>query len=255
MVATPDFRLDGRIALITGASKGIGQAIAEAMAAMGAHVIVSSRRAEAVEAVADQIRDAGGSAEAVALHVGETAQIEQVVGDIEQRHGGVDILVNNAATNPTFGPVLSTDEAVFDKIMQVNVRGPYTLSRLLQPGMARRGRGSVINISSIGGLKPEPMLGLYSVSKAALISLTRVLAREWGPAGVRVNAICPGIIRTKFSRALWENDAIRDRMLQEVPLGRIGTADEVAGLAVFLASNAASYCTGGIYTADGGHTA
>ncbi len=248
------FDLSGKVAVVTGASKGIGQAMAEAFAEAGAHVVVSSRKQEAVDAVAAGIQEKGGQAIAVAANTGEIDALQQLADTAINTYGGVDILVNNAATNPVFGPVVKTDEAAFDKIMQVNVKGPFELAKMLYKSMKQRGGGSVINISSVGGISPEPFLGIYSVSKAALISLTKVMAKEWGVSGIRANVICPGLIKTKFSEALWSNEQIANKMIQTLPLPRIGEADEVAGLALFLASDAAAYCTGAVYTADGGHT-
>jgi len=248
------FDLGGKVAIVTGASKGIGESIARGLAEFGAKVVVSSRKQEAVDAVARAIQAAGGEALAVAAHAGSTSDLQNLLEKTVARFGGVDIVVNNAATNPVFGPTINSDEGVFDKIMAVNVKGPLELAKRAFPIMAERGGGSVINISSIGGIKPEPMLGIYSVSKAALISLTRVLAKEWGAANVRVNAICPGLVQTKFSAALWQAEDNLKRFLGEIPMGRIAQPDEMAGLAVFLAGDAASYCTGGIYVADGGST-
>jgi NAD(P)-dependent dehydrogenase (short-subunit alcohol dehydrogenase family) len=247
------FDLTGKVALITGASQGIGAAIAQGLAAYGAKVVVSSRKQASVEAVAQEITVQGGTALAVAAHMGELSQIQQLVEQTQAAMGGVDILVNNAAANPVYGPILQTDTAVFDKIMAVNVRGPLELAKRVQPLMAARGGGAIINISSIGGLTPEPGLGIYSVSKAALISLTKVLAQEWGKDGIRCNVICPGLVKTKFSAALWQEEKTLQRFLREVPLGRIAQPEEMAGLALFLASPAASYCTGAVFTADGGY--
>lgn len=170
------------------------------------------------------------------------------------RHGGVDIIVNNAATNPVFGPMMNADESVFQKIMAVNVQGPLELCKRAVPIMRSRGGGSIINIASVGGLNPERMLGLYSVSKSALISLTKVMAKEWGGMGIRANAICPGLIKTKFSQALWQNDQVLKQALAMAPISRIGMPQDLAGLAVFLASEASTYCTGGVFVADGGLT-
>lgn len=248
------FNLQGKVAIVTGASKGIGESMARGLAEFGAKVVVSSRKQDAVEEVAQAFRNDGLEATAIAAHVGDTAALGKLVGETVKVYGGVDILINNAATNPVFGPVLLSDEGVFDKIMGVNVKAPFELSKRVFPIMQERGGGSIINISSIGGLHPEPMLGIYSVSKAALISLTKVLASEWGPAKVRVNAICPGLVKTKFSRALWESEEILHRFTEELPLRRIAQPDEVGPLAVFLASDAAGYCTGGVYAVDGGHT-
>ena len=247
------FDLTGKVALVTGASQGIGAAIAQGLAAFGARIVVSSRKQASVDAIAQGIKERGGEALAVAAHMGDSVQLQQLVEKAHVVFGCVDILVNNAATNPVYGPILETDTAAFDKIMAVNVRGPLELSRLIHPLMAARGGGSVINISSIGGLSPEPGLGLYSVSKAALISLTKVLAQEWGKDGIRCNAICPGLVKTKFSAALWQDEKTLQRFLREVPLGRIAQPEEMVGLALFLSSPAASYCTGAVYTVDGGY--
>ena len=245
--------LSGKVAIVTGASKGIGEAIALGLAECGATVVVSSRKQEAVDLVAARIREAGGQAAAIAAHIGDMDQARALVDRTVERFGGVDILVNNAATNPVFGPIIDTGAAVFDKIMAVNVKGPLEIAKRAFPFMEQRGGGSIINISSIFGISPEKNAGLYSISKAALISLTKVLASEWGHANVRVNAICPGIIKTRFSRALWEDAELLKRFTSELPLGRIGEPDDIAPLAVFLAGSGARYCTGGIYMADGGH--
>ena len=253
MSALPDsFRLDGRVALVTGASRGIGEAMARALAEAGAHVVVTSRKAESVEAVAESIRQSGGQATGRALHVGRADELAEAVHQIAEAHGGLHVLVNNAATNPVYGPVEDTDEAAFDQIMGVNVKGPFLLAQAALPHLADEG-GSVINVSSIGGVKPEAGLGIYSVSKAALVSLTQVMAKEWGPKGVRANAVCPGLIQTRFSQALWDDERTLDRFTRHLPAGRIGVPEDLAGLAVFLASDASAYCTGGVFTADGGY--
>lgn len=217
-------------------------------------MVVSSRRLEAVEAVAEQFRAAGIKASAVAAHMGDMAQARALMDEVIARHGGVDIIVNNAATNPVFGPMMNADESVFQKIMAVNVQGPLELCKRAVPVLRSRGGGSIVNIASVGGLNPERMLGLYSVSKSALISLTKVMAKEWGGMGIRANAICPGLIKTKFSQALWQNDQVLKQALAMAPISRIGMPQDLAGLAVFLASDAASYCTGGVFVADGGLT-
>ncbi|PSJ71458.1 short-chain dehydrogenase [Sphingobacteriales bacterium UPWRP_1] len=247
------FELQGKVAIVTGASKGIGEAIARLFALAGAKVVVSSRNQEAVQQVARSISEEGGQAFAVAAHTGVVSQLEQLVEKTVAHFGGIDILVNNAATNPVFGPVLHTGEDAFDKIMSVNVKGPFLLCQKAYPELVKHG-GSIINISSIGGLSPEEYLGIYSVSKAALISLTKVLASEWGSVGIRVNAICPGLIKTKFSKALWNDEKMLERFTRKLPLARIGTPEEIATLALFLASDAAGYCTGAVFTADGGYT-
>lgn len=248
------FDLAGKVAIVTGASKGIGEAMARGLAEFGAKVVVSSRKLEAVEEVAKALRADGYEATAVAAHIGDMDQARALVDRTVEIYGGVDIVINNAATNPVFGPVIQTDEGVFDKIMSVNVKGPFELAKRAFPVMQERGGGSIINISSIGGISPEPLLGIYSVSKASLISLTKVLAAEWGPAKIRVNAICPGLVKTKFSQALWQSDEILKRFTVELPLRRIATPEEIAPLAVYLASEAGSYTTGGVFVVDGGHT-
>lgn len=246
--------LHQKTAIITGASKGIGEAIAVALAGAGANVVVSSRKQEAVEEVAHQIAQNGGKASALAANTGNREDLELLAKHAIDKFGGIDIVINNAATNPVFGSVEHTDERAFDKIMAVNLKGPFELSKLALPSMKTRGGGAIVNISSIGGLSPEHFLGIYSVSKAAIISLTKVMAREWGSYGVRANAICPGLIETKFSEALWTNDEIMKWMMARTPLGRIGTPEEIANVALFLASEAGAYCTGAVFTADGGYT-
>ena len=249
------FRLDGRVAIVTGASKGIGAAIAQALAESGARVVVSSRRQEAVDEVAHAIVAAGGEAIAVAAHVGKLDDARALVDRTVAHWGGVDVVVNNAATNPVFGPILDADAAAFEKIFAVNVQGPLEIARRAHASMKARGNGSVVNVSSVGGVSPEPGLGLYSMSKAALVSMTKVLAQEWGADGIRANVVCPGLIRTKFSQALWEDERILRHMLAQQALPRIGVPEDVAGLALFLASDAAAYCTGGVYVVDGGYLA
>lgn len=248
------FDLTGKVALITGASKGIGAAIAELYAQAGARVVVSSRKQEAVDAVAASINSKGGEAIAVACNVGEANDIQKLIDTTIAAYGTIDILVNNAAANPSFGPVVETSESSFDKIISVNVKGPFELAKKVYPLMKAKKNGSVINISSVGGLRPEPGLGIYSMSKAALISLTKVMAKEWGDDNIRVNVICPGLIKTKFSEALWSNDKIMSVMMKMLPIKRVGTPEEIAALALYLAADASSYSTGSVFTADGGFT-
>jgi NAD(P)-dependent dehydrogenase (short-subunit alcohol dehydrogenase family) len=248
------FRLNGKVALITGASKGIGEAIARCYAAYGATVIINSRKQEELDVVAKSIREAGGNCIGIATNAGDLAACRALVDKIIGEVGGIDILVNNAASNPVFGPIVTTEEWAFDKIMNVNVKAPFALANLVYESMKKRGGGAVINISSIAGLTPDHGLGLYSVSKAALNMLTKVQAKEWGKDGIRVNAICPGLIKTKFSEALWSNEDLLKRLVKNLPIARMGTVEEIAGLALFLASDAAGYCTGAIFTADGGTT-
>ncbi len=246
------FSLEGKVAIVTGASKGIGEAIARGLAEFGAKVVVSSRKQEAVDAVAENFKKNGLEATGIACHVGDEEQLKNLVSKTVETYGGVDILVNNAATNPAYGPIAEADAGIFDKIMEINVRACFLLANLCYPVMKSRGGGSVINISSVEGLKPGLGLGIYSVSKAALLMLTQNQAKEWGRDGIRANAICPGLIQTKFSAAIWQNEAILKQFEKHLPAGRMAVPNEMAGLAVFLASPASSYCTGGVYTADGG---
>ncbi|HEY3430864.1 MAG TPA: glucose 1-dehydrogenase [Cyclobacteriaceae bacterium] len=248
------FTLEGKVALVTGASKGIGQAIAETFAAVGAKVIVSSRKQDAVDEVAKSITSKGLQARGVACNVSDATDLDRLITETIATYGTIDILVNNAAANPSFGPVVQTDSGAFDKIMNVNVKGPFELAKKVYPFMKEKKAGSVINISSVGGIRPEYGLGIYSVSKAALLSLTKVMAKEWGDDNIRVNAICPGLIKTKFSEALWSNEKIMSVMMKMLSLKRVGTPEEIAALALFLASDASGYCTGSVFTADGGFT-
>jgi NAD(P)-dependent dehydrogenase (short-subunit alcohol dehydrogenase family) len=240
------FRLDGKTALVSGASKGIGEAMARGLAEFGAKVVVSSRKQDAVDAVAEELRTDGLEATAIAANMGSIDDIQSLLDKTVEVYGGLDIIVNNAAANPVFGPVQNTDERAFDKIIDVNLKGPFELCKRAHPIMQRRGGGSIINISSIGGI--------YSVSKAAIISLTQAMAQDWGADGIRVNAICPGLIKTKFSEALWQDQQIHDQFVNRIPLGRIGEPGDIAGLAVYLASDASAYCSGGFYMVDGGYS-
>ncbi|GAB4046912.1 SDR family NAD(P)-dependent oxidoreductase [Spirosoma litoris] len=246
------FDLTGKVAIITGASKGIGEDIARVFARFGAKVVISSRKQDACDALANDIKSQGGEATGIAAHVGDMVQLQQLVDKTIATYGGIDILVNNAASNPVFGPSLDCDGAAFDKIMQANVKAPFELSKLCYPSMKARGGGSIIMISSIAGHTPDPGLGMYSVSKASLNMLTKVLAKEWGTDGIRVNAICPGLIKTKFSQALWQDEKTLARFTKHIPIARMGTTDEISPLALFLASDASSYSTGSLFYADGG---
>ena len=246
------FDLTGKVAVITGASKGIGEDMARVFARFGAKVIVSSRKQDACDALANEIKAAGGEATGIAAHVGDMAQLQNLVERTIETYGGIDILVNNAASNPVFGPSLEADGAAFDKIMLANVKAPFELSKLCYPSMKARGGGSIIMISSIAGHSPDPGLGLYSVSKASLNMLTKVLAKEWGTDGIRVNAICPGLIKTKFSQALWQDEKMLNHFTKNIPIARMGTTDEISPMALFLASSASSYTTGSLFYADGG---
>lgn len=248
------FSLEGKVALITGASKGIGFGIAEIFAAAGAKVVISSRKQDALDEMASLLNSKGYEVTGIACNVGNMEDLPLLVEKTVEKYGTIDILVNNAATNPVFGPVHETSLEAFDKIMNVNVKAAFELSRLCFPYLRKSSGASVINISSIGGISPEHGLGIYSVSKAALISLTKVFAKEWGDANIRVNVICPGLIQTKFSEALWSNEKIMSMIMKQLAIKRAGTSEEIGAMALFLASSASSYTTGGVFTADGGFT-
>ncbi len=251
----PLFQLNGKVALITGASKGIGEAMARGLAEFGASVVVSSRKQDAVNEVAEALRAEGLEATGIVANMGNMEDIGGLVDKVLEVYGGLDIIVNNAAANPVYGPIHKTEQRAFDKIIDVNLRGPFELCKKAYPLLKKRGGGSIINIGSIGGITPEAGIGIYSVSKAAIINLTQAMAQDWGADNIRVNVICPGLIKTRFSEALWGNEEIFTRFLNNIPLKRAGKADDIAGLAVFLASAASAYCTGGVYMVDGGYTA
>ncbi len=253
MKPSSTFDLAGRIALVTGASRGIGEAGARLLAAHGAHVIVSSRRLEACELVARSIREAGGSAEAMACHIGEIGQIEAAFRAIDERHGRLDVLVNNAATNPYFGPIVDTDPAAFQKTVDVNIRGYFFMSSLGAKLMARGGGGSIINVASVNGVIPGDLQGIYSISKAAILAMTKAFAKECAAQGVRVNALLPGLTDTKFAGALVGDPAILARALKHVPLDRVALPEEMAGALLYFASPASSYTTGAWLNVDGGY--
>jgi len=251
---TPNFDLTGKVAVVTGASRGIGRAIAHAYAARGAKVALASRKQEGVDAVAAEIAAAGGEALAQACHTGHPEQVEALVARVEETWGGVDVLVNNAATNPHYGPVLEADDAHWDKTFEVNVKGYVHLARACVPSMRRRGGGSIVNVASIAGSVPHHGLGVYCVSKAAVIMLTKVLAAELAADGIRVNALAPGIIETRFSAALWQDEKTAARGLATIPLHRFGQVDDLTGAAVLLASGAAGFTTGAVMYVDGGQS-
>ena len=255
MASTDLFDLTGKVALVTGASRGIGEAIAKTLAAYGAHVIVSSRKAEACETVVAAIQAAGGKAEALACHIGEMTQIDKLFADIETLHGRLDILVNNAATNPHFGPICDTDLSAFQKTVDVNIRGYFFMSAQGAKLMAKNGGGSIVNVASVNGVTPGALQGIYSITKAAVISMTKAFAKECAPMGVRVNALLPGATDTKFASALFHNPAIMEIALTRIPMRRIAEPGEMAGTVLYLASNAASYTTGACINVDGGYLA
>ncbi len=248
-----DFSLNGKVAIVTGGSRGIGRSIAVALAEAGADVCVAARKPEALEETLAAIKPTGRKAIAVPTNVRDVAALQHLVDETKAQLGRIDILVNNAATNPVFGPIANLDERAWDAIMNTNVKSAFFLSKMVREAIREHGQGgSIINVSSTGGLRASTGLGGYSVSKAALIMLTQVCAKEWGPDGIRVNAIAPGLIKTEFSRALWENEAILKNSLTQSPLRRIGDPDEMAGAVVYFASAASSFTTGQTLVLDGG---
>jgi len=246
------FDFSGKVVLITGASRGIGESVAKAFCELGAEVVLTSRKQEALDNVCSQVKTQGGKACAIACHVGKDEDRKKLVNEVISKFGKIDVLVNNAATNPVFGPALNTDESAWDKIFEVNLKGPFFLSKLVAEKMAEKGGGGIVNVASVAGIKPMMGLGVYSISKAGLLMLTRVLSAELGDKGIRVNAVAPGVIKTKFSEALWKNDFIRQVVEKSSPLGRVGETDDVVGAVVFLASESAKYITGQVIVVDGG---
>ena len=249
------FDLTGKVAIVTGSTKGIGLAIAKRMAEHGATVVVSSRRRDACEAVAKEIVDAGGKAVVIPCHVGRKEELQNLVDRTLAQCGGIDIVVSNAAVNPYLGPQAGASDDVYERVMGTNVRSNFWLSNMTCPHIAARGGGSYIIISSIGGVMGSASLGLYGISKAADIAIIRNIAVEWGPKNIRANAIAPGLVRTDFARALWEDPVRYKKTVRDAPLGRIGEPDEIAGAAVFLASPAGSFTTGHTLLIDGGRMA
>ena len=253
MKVQAQFNLAGKVAIITGSSKGIGKAIAKGLAEQGAQVVISSRNQEACDEVAKEFITEGLKAVGIACHIGAANQRKNLVDKTIEAFGRIDILVNNAAINPTFGPIEDVAPEIFDKIMDINVKAPWALSNLILPHFKANKNGSIINIASVEALTPGFGLGLYSTSKAAILMLTKNQAKEWGRYGVKANAICPGLIKTKFSAALWTNEKMLNKLEKSIPSGRMGMPEEMVGLACLLASDAGNYMTGGVYTADGGY--
>jgi len=248
------FDLSGKVAIITGSTKGIGLAIATRMAEHGATVVISSRKPDACETVAAGIRAKGGNAVVIPCHVGHKEQLRNLVDQTVTQCGGIDILVENAAVNPYIGPSAGMPDDAFDRVMGTNIRSQMWLANMAIPHMVSRGGGSVIIVSSIAGLRGQPTIGGYGISKAADMQIARNIAVEWGPKNIRANAISPGLVRTDFARALWEDPVLYRKRTKDTPLQRIGEPDEVAGAAVFLASAAGNYITGQAIVIDGGTT-
>jgi NAD(P)-dependent dehydrogenase (short-subunit alcohol dehydrogenase family) len=251
---TPLFDLTDKVAIITGSSRGIGRAIAENMARCGARVVISSRKQDACDDVAAAIRAEGGQAITQAASISRRDQLEELVARARAEWGRIDILVCNAATNPYYGPLHGLDDEMFDKMMHNNVRSNLWLCNMVLPEMGERRDGVIQVISSIGGIRGNSTLGAYGITKAADMALVRNLAVEWGPKNIRVTCIAPGLIKTDFARALWENPELLAHTEKMTPLGRIGTPDEIGGLAACLASPAGAFITGQVIVADGGMT-
>ncbi|HBZ49099.1 MAG TPA: short-chain dehydrogenase [Halieaceae bacterium] len=253
-MSTSLFDLSGKVALVTGASRGIGEAIARLLAEQGAHVIVSSRKVDDCKLVADSIRADGGNAEALACHVGSMDDITRTFDTIKEAHGRLDILVNNAATNPYFGHILDTDLAAYSKTVEVNVRGYFFMSVEAGKLMREQGGGAIVNAASVSGLQPGPMQGIYAITKAAVINMTKAFAKECAPLGIRCNAILPGLTQTKFAGALFTHEEIYNEALKTIPMGRHAEPEEMAGTVLYLVSDAASYTNGECIVVDGGFT-
>ena len=246
------FDLSGKLALITGASRGIGAETAKTLARFGARVILSSRKREGLDGIAQEITREGFEAAVRPCHNGDLSQINSLFEELDREGESVDILVNNAATNPFFGPAVEMEEAAWDKTFEVNLKGPFFMSQQAAKRMKQKGAGSIINVSSINGIIPMHGQSAYSITKAGLISMTQSLAKELGPDGIRVNALLPGLTDTKFASAMTENQEYMKRVIPQIPLGRVAQPDEMSGMILFLASPAASYVSGGAFVVDGG---
>ena len=253
-MTTKLFDLTGKIALVTGASRGIGEAIAKLLAEQGAHVLVSSRKIEGCQSVADAIVDAGGKATALPCHIGNMEEIERVFAHIRQRYGQLDILVNNAATNPYFGHILDTDLGAFQKTVDVNIRGYFFMSVEAGKLMREQGGGCIVNTASINALQPGVGQGIYSITKAAVVNMTKAFAKECAQFNIRVNALLPGLTKTKFAGALFSHEDIYKTAVDHIPMHRHAEPEEMAGTVLYLVSDASSFTTGECVVVDGGMT-
>jgi NAD(P)-dependent dehydrogenase (short-subunit alcohol dehydrogenase family) len=249
------FDLNGKIAVVTGASRGIGRSIAETFAEYGAEVILVSRKIDALTAAAEAITAKGGKAHPIACHMGDINAIKTLYEFIEKTYGRLDILVNNAATNPYFGEMAGVDENIWNKTFDVNLKGPFFMIQNAIPLMKAAGGGAIVNVSSVNGIKPAQLQGIYSVTKGALITMTKAYAKELAPHKIRVNALLPGFTDTKFSAALMQQDEIYKYVVAQIPMGRHAEPEEMAGAVLYLVSNAASFTTGTCITCDGGYLA
>jgi len=249
-----DFSLKGKVALVTGASRGIGEAIAETLAGYGAHCILVSRKLAALQTVADKIRSQGGLADPLACHMGELGQIEQLFAQVEKQYGRLDILVNNAAANPFFGVMVQVTEAAWSKTIDVNIKGPFFMIQKAVPLMEKAGGGAIVNVSSVAAIQAPLFQGVYAMTKAAMVSMTKAYAKELAGRRIRVNALLPGLTETKFAGALFENPDIYQTAIRMIPLARHAAPGEMAGAVLYLVSEAASYTTGATLVCDGGMT-
>ena len=253
-MGTKIFDLTGKVALVTGASRGIGEEIAKLLAEQGAHVIVSSRKIDGCELVANAIKEAGGSAEAFACHVGNMDDISNIFSHIKAQHGKLDILVNNAAANPYFGDILDTDLGAYTKTVDVNIRGYFFMCVEGGKLMRDNGGGAIVNTASINALQPAPMQGIYSITKAAVVNMTQAFAKECARHNIRVNALLPGMTKTQFAGALFSDEKIYAQAMQTIPMARHAEPEEMAGTVLYLVSDASSYTNGKCIVVDGGFT-
>lgn len=251
-MSAQQFDLTDKVAIITGSSKGIGLAIAEAYAAAGAKVVISSRKQPAVDAAAERIWEKGQAALPLAAHTGDAAAVQNLIDRTLEEYGRIDVVVNNAATNPHFGHILTAEESVWAKTFDTNVIGYFRVAKAAVPAMQEQGGGKIINMASVAGKTPLPMMGVYCVSKAGVLMLTEVLAAELAQFNIQVNAIAPGFVKTRFSAALWGNEQIHEATLKAVPQGRMAEPDEITGIALYLASAASDFTTGSTFVVDGG---
>jgi len=246
------FSLKGKTAIITGASRGIGEAIAHLLAKQGAFCILVSRKSEDLEVVENEIKSKGGSAVSIACNIGSLEQIKGLIEQVEQRYGRLDILINNAAANPYFGEMVNAEERAWDKTNDVNLKGPFFMIQYAAKLMRKSGGGAIVNLSSVNGVQPALFQGIYSITKAGIITMTRAYARELAPHNIRVNALLPGLTDTKFASAITKNEDIKNLIMPQIPMGRIAKPEEMAPAVLYLVSEASSYTTGSCITCDGG---